>query len=114
MTQTKSNYTRVLDYGITEAFVNLDWETQETSEKQAQRQIHSHAFNFQDLAGALWDCGRCDGYSLLNEEIVCFMDGRPGFHSTALPSEVWAALSGIDRQSVCLQMIFELEKTNAK
>ena len=106
MTTTKANYTRIIDYGFTPAGLEVYWAT--------PGQSHVHTFTPQDLAGALWDCGHADGYSLLNGEVVCFMDGRPGFHSTALPTEVWAALHAIDRQSVCLQMIFELEKIQTK
>ena len=106
MTTTKAAFTRLTDYRLTDKGVEVDWQTQDGS--------HRHTFASEDFAGALWDCGHADGYGLLNGEIVCFMDGRPGFASTALPSEVWAALHAIDRQSVCLQMIFELEKTNAK
>lgn len=104
--QQKANYTRITDYGFTEYGVTVDWET--------PGQARTNTFTFQDLAGALWDLGHCDRYTLKNGELLCEMDGRPGFHSTALPSEVWAALGAIDRQSVCLQMIFELQKSESK
>lgn len=106
MTTQSANYTRLTDYRLTDAGVEVDWQT--------PGQYHAHLFSNADLAGALWDLKHCDNTGTLNGEIVCLMDGRPGFHSTALPSEVWAALHAIDRQSVCLQMIFELEKTQSK
>lgn len=104
MTTTKAAFTRLIDYGMTDKGVAVDWQNREGS--------HRHTFTSEDLAGALWDCGHADGYGMLNGEVVCFMDGRPGFASTALPSEVWSTLVGIDRQAVCLELIFQHQKSN--
>ncbi len=100
--QQKANYTRITNCGMIEYGVTVDWET--------PGQARTNTFTFQDLAGALWDLKHCDGYTLKAGELLCEMDGRPGFVDTATPQAVWDALHPEDKNKVALYLVTEKEK----
>lgn len=69
----------------------------------------SATFAPEDVAGALWDLGHSDEYTLKNGELLCEMDGRSGFGDTATPQAVWDTLHPEDKNKVALYLITEKE-----
>lgn len=66
-------------------------------------------FTPEDVAGVMWLLGHCDGYTLKNGELLCEMDGRPGFGPTATPQEIWDTLHPEDKNKVALYLVIEKE-----